>query len=1521
LSVERLEDRTLMAVSLTGVPSWVEQGPGPIIGGDTSGLGPDNPVSGAVEAIAVRPGDPSTVFIGTTAGGIWRTNNINASSVVWAPLTDQLPSLAISSIAFSPFDTTNRTLFAGTGNFSNGAILGKFAGSNAGIYRSTDLGATWQVLGASTFADATIRRVVPAVQTLPSTVRQHIVLVASDKGIHQSTDGGNSFIQITTTATSDLVADPSAASRFFAAVPGVGIFRSIDAGTTWQPINGTISGLGATNNIELAVHFNSATNTRALYAGLVNGGNLASVWRSTDNGDDWTQLANVPNVDSGNAQGVNNFSIVADPTDPTVVYLGGDGTHFPDVLGPEVPNLFIGRGEFDTWDPISGSGANNTAPHPDSRFMVFSGNDLLEADDGGIYRLRNASNVTRRWEPLVGNLRVTEMVSAAYDPAQNLLVAGAQDNGSFNQNAQITDPPAARFRWNEMFLLGGDGALVDVDTLNSGGHDPLRYASNQFFQFFQRVGGSSLHPDSFGFVGLNINQTTSLIPIHLNDLDLGTETPTFDDSLDDNNEFQINRVDPNRMLIGTSFLYESIDQGNSLDTLGGLPVHNADGTFSPPPDGFVGQVTSIAYGGIDDFGFHNPDVAIVGTQGVDGPHGKTGFLRTRFDGTGLPAVDTKYEQRGGGPIADLVIDPQDCRSVWVLDLVFVSLGGGVLKPVQHVWHGTNVGHVNEAWSDVTGNLSPGLYTITLVGSGASAVPLVGGVSGVFRLDTDASRLDTGERTPLWNEFGSGLPNAPVTDVRWDSTDDVLSAATDGRGAWTISNVSNFVATDPTLLVDGTSGDDFVSISVNRDNPLFLDVNLNGSILQKQASLIERIDVKLHDGDDFLQLDGTGGPLDPLGAGGGPVFVPGGLSYNGGNGSDGFLSLGTATRDEYTQKAGSAQLNNVLTYDGGQVMPVTIDATQQIVDEVVALDMVFTGTFNQNNIGLDDGSSLGDGRLRLVSSDVSAGISYPPIEFSGKSNLTIHGDPEIVESAPGLSDTITVANTELSDRLTGIAIDGGAGGDTINLVRALVRTTVTGGPDADVINIGRAILVGFFPNVTVANSLDGIVAPVTVNGVDDNDTVNVRATDPAVVGGFSGDIQRNAVTGFGMTNGGRINYSDVQVLNLTLGPTNDTVRVRSTATGTQTNIDTGPGSDSVGLGSVGSTTVAVLGNLNSITSVSVSGGDGTDTLVLDDSGDTAANTGTLTSTDITGLGMLTGATYSGFESVTLHLGSGPDSFAVTSLAATTTAIINGNDGADTITLGGQTVNRIAGPVRIDAGGSASDVVILQEFELPGTSNLGALGTFLGAPPTTGFLSGFGLGTTAIFRNAEKVLIFEGPSNDTVLFQFASPPSFTRTLNLDGGTDGVIFQGTDQNDRIRVSRRDGPDGPEVVADINGQVIVAGYSGGETVSVFAGAGNDEVTVDASVTWRAQLFGEDGNDHLQGGPLGDLLDGGAGNDRLEGGGGDDVLIGGGGHDILVGGPGADRIFAADGRTDVIFADLADILARLDKKDRVILR
>jgi hypothetical protein len=76
--VGSLETRRLLAASLVNLPTWTEQGPGPITNGQTNGL-PDNPVSGAVNAIAINPANTAQVFIGIVHGGIWRTNNINAS--------------------------------------------------------------------------------------------------------------------------------------------------------------------------------------------------------------------------------------------------------------------------------------------------------------------------------------------------------------------------------------------------------------------------------------------------------------------------------------------------------------------------------------------------------------------------------------------------------------------------------------------------------------------------------------------------------------------------------------------------------------------------------------------------------------------------------------------------------------------------------------------------------------------------------------------------------------------------------------------------------------------------------------------------------------------------------------------------------------------------------------------------------------------------------------------------------------------------------------------------------------------------------------------------------------------------------------------------------------------------------------------------------------------------------------------------------------------------------------------------
>ena len=105
-AIEPLESRILLTVA--GSPDWVEQGPGPLVGGQVL-LPPNNPVAGAITSIA---GDSFDLYVGTVGGGIWHTGDASVASPNWAPLTPQYPSLAITALAVDPADSA--VVWAGT---------------------------------------------------------------------------------------------------------------------------------------------------------------------------------------------------------------------------------------------------------------------------------------------------------------------------------------------------------------------------------------------------------------------------------------------------------------------------------------------------------------------------------------------------------------------------------------------------------------------------------------------------------------------------------------------------------------------------------------------------------------------------------------------------------------------------------------------------------------------------------------------------------------------------------------------------------------------------------------------------------------------------------------------------------------------------------------------------------------------------------------------------------------------------------------------------------------------------------------------------------------------------------------------------------------------------------------------------------------------------------------------------------------------------------------------------------------
>src|SRR5262249_16716621 len=106
--IESLEERRLFAVtpSLPGVPNWFQGVPGPVFRGnylagvDNSAQPVRGPVAGGVNAIAVDPSNSNTAYIATVGGGVWRTQNVADLNPSWTALTDSLPSLSTTSIAF-----------------------------------------------------------------------------------------------------------------------------------------------------------------------------------------------------------------------------------------------------------------------------------------------------------------------------------------------------------------------------------------------------------------------------------------------------------------------------------------------------------------------------------------------------------------------------------------------------------------------------------------------------------------------------------------------------------------------------------------------------------------------------------------------------------------------------------------------------------------------------------------------------------------------------------------------------------------------------------------------------------------------------------------------------------------------------------------------------------------------------------------------------------------------------------------------------------------------------------------------------------------------------------------------------------------------------------------------------------------------------------------------------------------------------------------------------------------------------
>lgn len=249
----------------------------------------------------------------------------------------------------------------------------------------------WEWLGPSNIGGR-IRTI------LPNPDNSNILWIGSaGGGIWKTTNGGSSWTAIndfmTSLAVTSMVFDPSTTNIMYAAtgegfgnssaLPGAGILKSTDGGSSWNQLVSTNNNNFTYVN-RLAAHPNPDS-AGILYAvtSEINGEGTNEIWKTTDGGVSW-----IPKLNVGNRA----LDVKIDPNDHNEIMVGGKGF------------VYLSDDYGETWTEQS-TGALNKLPNTNGRYEVSfcksnhnkiyvsldqqSGQVWRSIDNGSTWNLRN----------------------------------------------------------------------------------------------------------------------------------------------------------------------------------------------------------------------------------------------------------------------------------------------------------------------------------------------------------------------------------------------------------------------------------------------------------------------------------------------------------------------------------------------------------------------------------------------------------------------------------------------------------------------------------------------------------------------------------------------------------------------------------------------------------------------------------------------------------------------------------------------------------------------------------------------------------------------------------------------------------------------------------------------------------------------------------------------------------------------------------------------------------------------------